>query len=305
MPHDFIVEEYLADYDRLFEQHEACGGDFIFASDAFWGVPWLEAILGCGLIADHKAGSIHAENSFQFDVSSEIDFSDTQPWIVKAVEFLEKQKMHIQGYYPMATTRMRGIMDLLAMLYGNEQVIYLMLESPDRIHHICNKLSDLWIRFAQLQIQHLPQFHGGFGSYYYNMWTPPGSVWLQEDAAAILSPALYEAFILPCDLRIAHTFGSCFMHMHPTSFYPYRQLLNVPSITCMELHIDEGGPDAEELCDVHREILAHKPLLIWGRLSEKDMDWIFDKLPSPGLAVMTMVDTPANAHALWRRYICE
>ncbi len=42
-PKDFNAEDYLDDCDRLFEEHEACGGDFIWSASAFWGIPWLEA----------------------------------------------------------------------------------------------------------------------------------------------------------------------------------------------------------------------------------------------------------------------
>ena len=38
-PDDFLIEPYLDDCDALFEHHEACGGDFIWAGSAFWGIP--------------------------------------------------------------------------------------------------------------------------------------------------------------------------------------------------------------------------------------------------------------------------
>ena len=63
---DFDVAPYLDDFDRLFEIHEACDGDFIWSASAFWGVPWLEAGLGCPIVADHAAGSIHAEPPVNF-----------------------------------------------------------------------------------------------------------------------------------------------------------------------------------------------------------------------------------------------
>lgn len=303
MPADFNPADYLADYDRLFERHEACGGDFIFAADAFWGIPWLEALLGCELRASHATGSIHADPLGEARMPEVIpSFAPDNPWAEKAAKFLVTLDAHSGGRYPLATTRMRGIADLLAALYGNEAFLYKMMETPDTIHAVCEKLTDLWIDFGKFQLEHIPLFYGGVGSFYYNMWAPAGSVWHQEDAAAILSPFLYEEFILPCDKRIAESFGGCFMHMHPTGFYPYRQLLNTP-MTCLELHIDEGGPSAEQLYEVHRTILTEKPLLIWGNIPEKDLDWIFSKLPHRGLAVNTMVDNPEQAAYYWKTYI--
>jgi len=58
---------------------------------------------------------------------------------------------------------------------------------------------------------------------------------------------------------------------------------------------------AEQLFDVHRKILARKPLLIWGDLPEQDLDWIFSNLPAQGLAVV--VTSPEHAKALCKRYV--
>lgn len=302
-PDDFNPADYSADYDRLFEQHEAAGGDFIFAGEAFWGIPWLEALLGCELWANHASGSIHAKPLQIVNAMEKIPlFTPSSPWAQKAAEFLDMLAARSGGRYPLAATRMRGITDLLAAVYGNEMFLYKMLEAPREVQMVCSKLTDLWIDFARFQLDHIPSFYGGVGSFYYNMWAPAGSVWLQEDAAALLSPALYEEFILPCDVRIARSFGGCLMHMHPTGFYPYRQLLDTP-MSCLELHIDHGGPTAEQLYGVHCHILAKKPLLIWGQLSLADLDWIFTRLPHRGLAVMTVVSSPQEAQTIWNRYI--
>ena len=70
----------------------------------------------------------------------------------------------------------------------------------------------------------------------------------------------------------------------------------------LEIHIDSGGPSAEELFDVHRKILAKKPMIIWGEIPENDLEWIFSKLPVEGLAVITVVNSEEQAADLWKKY---
>ena len=70
----------------------------------------------------------------------------------------------------------------------------------------------------------------------------------------------------------------------------------------LEIHIDAGGPSAEQLFTIHEEILTKKPMIIWGDIPETDLDWIFSKLPAEGLAVITVVDTPERSADLWERY---
>jgi len=297
-PNDFISEDYLADYDRLFDLHEQAGGDFIWSASPFWGIPWLEAALGCEIYKCSQTASLHNKQHITFSQSPIVsDFDVSNPWVAKALEFTKVIAGHSNSRYPLATPRFRGIADLLAALYGNEVFIFKFKESPKEIKEVCERLTDFWINFAKAILDEIPLFHGGVGSFYYNMWAPADSVWHQEDAAALLSPSIYEEFILPCDIRIAESFNGCFMHMHPTGFYPYKQLLETP-MTCLELHIDAGGPDAEELYSVHKQILEKKPLLIWGRIPEKDLDWIFGKLPHQGLAVNVAVDSVDQAKRL-------
>ena len=302
-PNDFNVELYLDDCERLFIKHEELGGDFIWSASAFWGIPWLEVALGCNIIADHKTGSIYSKPPVNFKGASCIpDFNEDSPWMLKVMEFLKKISERSAGRWPIGTTRMRGISDLLSALYGGENFIYAMLEEPGEVKAVCEKLTDFWIAFGKLQLKEIPLYYGGVGSFYYHMWVPEDTVWHQEDAAALMNPELYQEFIRPCDEKIVKAFNGCIIHQHPTQYYPVNDYLQM-GILALELHIDAGGPNTEELYQSHNRILKDKPLIIWGDMLEKDLDWIFTKLPVQGLAVNTVVKDKEQATYLWRKYI--
>lgn len=304
-PADFDVEPYLDDCDRLFDLHESCGGDFIWSASAYWGVPWLEAALGCPIKADHKTGSIYAEPPAGFRGPDDIPtFDHEDPWMLKTVEFLQKMRDRSAGRWPIGTTRMRGISDLLSALYGGTEFIMAMLDRPDEVRQACERLTDFWIAYGRLQLEHIPLFHGGVGSFYYNMWAPPGTVWHQEDAAALLSPRLYDEFIREPDERIVAAFDGCIMHQHPTKFVPTDFYVKM-GFTALELHVDRGGPSAKDLYAAHMKILKYVPLCIWGDLSEADLDWIFSRLPDAGVAVLAVVDDAARAAEIWRTYMSD
>ncbi len=301
VPEDFTIGPYLDDCDRLSALHEACGGDFIWSASAFWGIPWLEAALGCPVFADHATGSIHAGLPASFSGPESVPaFDDGSPWMRLASEFLDCMAGRGRGRWPVGTTRMRGIADLLSALYGGTEFILAMIERPGEVKEVCRKLTEFWIAFGKFQLARIPLFHGGVGSFYYNLWTPPGTVWHQEDAAALLSPAFYDEFIREHDDHIARAFDGCIMHQHPTKFVPTDFYLRMPFLA-LELHIDEGGPRAEALHQAHLRILEAKPLVIWGDIPGPDLDWIFRKLPSAGLAVITVVSSPEQAGEVWRR----
>jgi hypothetical protein len=205
------------------------------------------------------------------------------------------------GRWPLATTRMRGISDLLSALYGGSEFVMAMVDDDGGVRLCCENLAGFWLDVARFQLERIPEFMGGIGSFYYNAWAPASTVWCQEDAAALLSPDLYTAYIEGPLRQIVTDLPGSIMHQHSTGFVPTASYLQMP-FSALELHIDEGGPNAEELYQRHLEILSRKPLIIWGDLSQQDLDWVFDKLPRAGLAVIVVVDNEDEAANIWAKY---
>jgi hypothetical protein len=301
-PEDFPVEEFLADSESLFQTHELCGGDFIWSGSAYWGIPWLEAALGCTIYVNHATGSIYSEPPvFSNGKISARRFDPGDLWVGLMETMLKGLEEKSAGRWPIGTTRMRGISDLLSALYGGTELVVAMMEEPDSVHSVCDDITDLWLKMARFQIDRIPAFHDGIGSFYYNAWAPRQTVWSQEDATALLSPGLFSEFIETRLRKVVDAVPGCIMHQHSTGFTPTESYLNM-GFVALELHIDEGGPPAEELFDRHQSILATKPLIIWGDIPERDMKWLFSKLPNQGLAVITVVENPEHAKSIWEKF---
>ena len=300
-PENVVVADYLGDTDRLFRQHEEAGGDFVFAAAPFPGVPWVEASLGCGVEADHTSGSTRSTPPPGFARNPVVpEFSADNPWVSKMLEFIPALEARSAGRYPVGVTLMRGIADLLSALYGPEEFVLRMYDDPEEVHSVVTQLTDYWIDFGRCLSDRLPPFFGGTGSFFYGLWCPGKMIWLQEDAVALLSPALYDQFIYPADCRIAESFEHAVMHLHPTRFVPSRQLA-ATKLAAIELHVDHDGPRAESLQTHYRTVLENKPLLIWGDLTDTDLQFVLTRLPLEGLAVNVVVGSAAEARALWQR----
>jgi hypothetical protein len=297
-PDDFNVDSFVADTVKLFETHETCGGDFIYSASAFWGIPWLEAMLGCPVYSDIKTGALYAEKPETVNLK----FSADDEWSVLMKKMLKALAKASDGQFPLATTRMRGVSDLLNAIYGGDEFLFKLMGEPDEMRPVIAQLADFFIDAVKFQLELIPEFYGGIGSFYYHNWAPAGTVWHQEDAAALLSPDLYDDFIEPADRKIVESLPQVIMHQHSTGYVPTGAYIKM-GMFALELHIDTGGPSAEELYDRHLNILNNKPLIIWGDIPEADLDWIFSKLPPQGLAVTTVVDSSEQARQLWSKYV--
>ncbi len=296
------VEPFLQEYERLYRAYREMAGDFIWAGAAFWGLPWVEALAGCGVFVDHGTGSSRSLPPERPPEPEEIPGWDpAHPWAAKAVEFLDRLAAASGGRYPLATTLMRGVSDLLAALYGSPEFLFRLMDQPRRMERAAERIAELWLGFARAQLQVIPQFHGGTGSFYYSMWLPGKGVWLQEDAAALMSPELFARFVLPSIERIAACFQTTVIHLHPSTYIPVDHLAG-SSVSAIELHIDLGGPSAEDLAPFYGAVLERKPLLIWGDLSPADLAFIRRALPPEGLALLPVVRSRQEAEAVWRQF---
>lgn len=298
-PEDIKVSYFLEDNENYFNAYEQMDGDLIWSAAPFWGIPWVESSLGCQVIVDHTTGSSHTLPPPGFSKKPIIpEFSRDNPWVAKMLEFIPTLEKQAAGRYPVGMTLMRGISDLLSALYGGEQFIFRMLEAPSEVKKIIDQLTEYWISFGRCLLEHLPQFHGGTGAFFYGAWCPGKTIWLQEDAAALLSPNLYEEFIYPGVCKIADSFEHTVIHLHPSQFIPVDYLIKT-GINVIELHIDKGGPSAEELSEIHQKVLSQKPLLIWGDLTEGDLEYILKNQAYEGLAIIIVVESIKEAHEIW------
>jgi hypothetical protein len=298
-PGDVKVERFLNDTDALYELHEQAGGDFVFSAAPFFGLPWLEASVGCGVVADHTTGSTRSIAPPGFASNPIVpEFSESNPWVAKLLEFIPVLAERSAGRYPVGTTLMRGIADILSGLYGGGEFVLRMIDEPEELHRVIEALTRFWIAFGSCLMDHLPLFHGGTGSFQYALWSPGKFIWLQEDAAALLSPRMYEQFILPADTALAAAFEHSIFHLHPTRFIPTKYLVET-KLSAIELHIDSGGPSAEDLAGHYRTVLARKPLYIWGDVTEADLEFVLTALPVPGLAINLVVESAEQAERTW------
>lgn len=298
-PSDVIVSDYLEDTERLFDLHQQAGGDLIWSAAPFAGIPWVEAALGCGVVADHTSGStVSTPPAWRDDPLAVPEFSAEIPWVAKMLEFIPALTELSRGRYPVGVTLTRGISDLLAAIFGAEEFVLRMIDKPAEVHAVVDRLVAFWIAFGRCMLEQLPLFHGGTGAFQWCLWSPGKTIWFLEDAAALLSPTLYERFILQADAAIARAFDRTVVHVHPTTFNPARYLLNT-DVGVIELNVDHDGPRASSMAALYRAILRRKPLFAWGDLLPEDLEFLMTELPHRGLAIGAVVASVEEAHEMW------
>jgi len=297
LPADVDVPAFMADYERLQRQHESIGDDAPWVASPFFGLPWMEAILGCPV---HYSGESFWGEPIIADWQTRptLPLPEGKEWLGKLLEFTEALVRLADGRYPVATTLMRGPSDLLAALRGHAEMIYDLYDHPAELAELGETATGLWIEVARAQLDRIPPFAGGYACHFYRAWAPDRVVCTQEDASASFSPSLFGRFLLPADRRIAAAFPFTVMHIHSPATWPVEQLLTPEGPTCIEINYDDNGPRLPELLPLLRRVQETKPLIIRGAFTADELSFVKRELSPRGLLLNIVADSAARARAL-------
>lgn len=315
-PDQIRVDLFLEDCERLYQAYKELDDDFPFVGEAFVFVPWMEAIMGCPI--QNSGTSMWAEpavndwETWHWEKPS----LDSNPWAQKLLELTEALVEHSAGRYPVATTLMRGLADMLSAMRGPSRFPLDFYDCPDTIRRAAELCAEVWIEVGKAQLALIPASSTGYvgGGPGILFWAPDKIIWLQEDAMALLSPKIFREFILPLDRRICREFPYVGFHLHGSALWAIDDLVLVPELDVIELNYEAAESDVEGTFAGWRKIQEHKPLIIWGPCDptiwrghdttpEFWLNRVWKEFPPRGLSIQTTGSTLEEALALKARIL--
>jgi len=307
-PDDIDVDLFLQDCERLYQAYEELDDDYPFIGGPFFGVPWMEAIMGGQVISSPTSmwvePVIEDWDAWHWEQPS----LDSNPWARKLLELMEAVLAHSDGRYPVGPTLMRGPGDILSALRGPGILPLDYYDHPDEVKRAVELCADVWIEVGKAQLERVPASSTGYacGCHGLGVWAPDKVLWLQEDVLSLLSPRFYRDLFLEQDRRIAKQFPWIGFHLHGAVLWPVDELLSVPEIDVLQLGY-EASCDLRGLFSAWKKIQGQKPLVIWVDFRLPDfwscLNRILDELPPAGLSIHTTVPTLEDALKVKERII--
>ena len=291
-PEDIPIELFLKDVDALWEAYTRLNDDYPFSMGAFYGVPWMEAILGCPVYFSgtnlYSKPCIQDWQAYRWEKPS-LD----NPWARKLLEFLEALVKHSDGRFACGPTLMRGPADMCSAMRGGTDLVLDLYDHPDEVKRLAELCSDLWIEVGQAQLERVPASDDGYvvGCAGLRCWMPEKGIWLQDDAISLLSPPFYREFFLPQVQRITSAFPAVVFHLHGNTLWPVDLMLEIDPILVQELNYDVGVCDFEKVLAAWKKIQAKKPLIAYGDVSLEQLRRMLEELSPVGLSIQTLSPT--------------
>jgi hypothetical protein len=219
-------------------------------------------------------------------------------WLDKYMEFTEQLVAFSSGRFPVGQPIMRGQSDIVGALVGQGDMVLMMNDYPDEMRGVLQRIADIFKAVIFSQQEKIPAYHSGSSIGFYHLWAPGKSIWFQEDLSALYSPQYYRRFLKNVDASICRDYDYSLIHLHPSSFFVIDDLLEIDSLSVIEINKDVGGPSVEEMLPVMLKTHAKKNLAVWGELSKKDIDIILDGLPDHRVHLSILVPSVDRARSL-------
>ncbi len=300
-------EEFLECIERAYQEDCGLQSDIIQSFAPAFGIPWVEAMAGCPVVA--QPGSLWAEAFLDsYDDRPAIRYDPENPWLRKLIEFTCVLVQHSGGRYPVSLPLMRGPLDTLSAMRGPRRMCLDLVDRPGEVHQILNELTELWIGVAEACLRWIPPFHGGYCTRM-KMWAPGPAVTPQNDISALVSARTYGEFALPYDRRIVERFPYHSFHLHSPEYHQIDPLLKLEGLTAIQIFLqhDSGGPPVGTVMPALKRCLAAKPLLL-GTQDLATTEQCLRELPSAGLCVMLPTNNDGaipEDHKRWLESHCK
>jgi len=288
---DIDLTPEMLDVDRLAGEALELGplevrGDVFRTAAPYARVPWVEAILGTPIRATIQGGSMRTTSFVEdWEEWERESVHCNEGWfdLLKHLTALLVQRSG--GRYAVAQTLMRGPCDLAEAVLGPELMCFSMFDHPRSLRRFLEEVTDTFIEVLRAQLERIVPLQEGTVSPF-GIWAPGTVVRTQCDATAFLSGAQYDEWFLPYDVRISEAVDWSIIHLHSCSLHTVDALLAVERPHAIQVTLEDPGPSLQEMLPTFERILSVKSLILSGKLSEDEVKWLQDELPSGGLAIM-------------------
>ena len=307
-PQDISFRPFAEDYESLCRVHREAEDDFFYVGSAYWGIPWMEAVLGCPVVAAGSNCRAEACLNHLDHVSGLTAELDGNAWFETLMQFTRDLVKAAADRFPVCPPLLRGPGDCASALLGGMEFVTGFYDDPDRIRRLLDHCSRTRLAMIRRLRDVIPPWNGthAAGGYPSKLWCRRTVAYHQEDCAALLNPAFFRQFLLPIAREMCQAAEVNFIHLHSKCLYPVDLLLEDRIYDVLEINIDHPGgssPDLSELLPTLAKIqAARQPLLLWGELTLGEWKRLRQELSPVGLSLQPIVqraeDMPALLEAL-------
>ncbi|NLJ25985.1 MAG: hypothetical protein GX354_11310 [Firmicutes bacterium] len=305
-PHGDIREWWL-DVEYRINEAEAEFRSTFYGGEAF---PIFFPNLGPGIAAAYMGVQpVFAEETVWFDQAPIIDnWEDRQPitldednqWWQVTKELTQGSLARSENRWITAITDLGGGLDLVASLRGIKSLLMDLIDHPDAVKQLSEEIQHVWFRcFDELNRmihQSMVATSSWMPIWCKGTWYP-----LQCDCSAMISPGMFEEFVLPGLQEQCRQLDYSIYHWDGPGQIPHLDLLlSIPELTGIQWTPGDGNPrvDSPKWYPLYKRIQDAGKNLVLLDTPPRGIERLLKELSPKGLLIQTHVDSEEEARSL-------
>jgi 5-methyltetrahydrofolate--homocysteine methyltransferase len=139
-----------------------------------------------------------------------------------------------------------GNLDILASLRGTQSLLMDLYDAPEVVDRLLAEITQLWLRYYD-ELYDITKTANLGCSPWATMWSPGKFYMLQSDFSYMISPAMFERFVLPDLETICNHLDYSFYHLDGKGQIPHLDmLLAIENLNGVQWIPGDGTPPSEE-----------------------------------------------------------
>lgn len=271
--------------------------------------PHLWVNIGPGIAASYMGSDVTfakdtvwfgREHTMDWEQVLAIRYDPENYWWKATKRLVSEAARRNNGRYIVGTTDLGGVTDILASLRGTLNLLTDLVDHPEEVKAASDIITDLWHRYYEelndLILTAQEGTSAWMGIWCRGRWYP-----LQCDFSYMISPAMFEEFVLPWLAEQCRRLDHAIYHWDGPGQIPHLDLLlSIPELDGIQWTPGAGNPGLgdERWFPLYKRILdAGKRLVLLG-MSADEIRAFLKEFPCRGVLISTWARTPQEANAL-------
>jgi 5-methyltetrahydrofolate--homocysteine methyltransferase len=181
-------------------------------------------------------------------------YDPANEWWQRVLEFTRAAMAGWGSQVAVGHTDLGGALDVLASLCGTHRLLLDLYDAPGEVERVEGALTRLWLRYYdELHALIEPSHRGTAG--WSPCWFPGRGYMLQSDFSYMISPQMFERFVLPSLTSWCDALDDAFYHLDgPGQVKHLDMLLSIPRLRGIQWVPGEGNPPAQDWLPLLRRI---------------------------------------------------
>jgi len=194
-------KDYWTDFDCLMKRYTKLFEANCYHAETYprffanLGVASLAVFLGCEPTFTQE--TIWYKHVFETIQEAVIHLDKDNPWLKWSLETTRKAKIYAKGDFMVGIPDLTEHLDVLASLFDTQELLFHMLDYPDEIQFLLQKVQEVW-KAVYLMHYDIIKEKDGFSNYGPFQLLGKGKIAkLQCDMSAMISPDMFNEFAMP------------------------------------------------------------------------------------------------------------